>query len=176
SLPRRSSTYTAPQSSASGSTIPPPSQQRRLVEFATMLGNFKLAVAVWESLWKDGKGGSDILPLLSAPSPAVQLHVSHALNTIHPQSAALPSHAQLCALLYAVRWESTLTIGDFLSDTLEGERWLVWVAGIAEEPPAALLLAHTFSGSALLSVRKNPRWRAALWYFFAANRLEKCGI
>lgn len=42
----------------------------------------------------------------------------------------------------------------------------------AEEPPAALLLAH----AALLSVRKNARRRAALWYFFAANRLEKCGI
>lgn len=42
----------------------------------------------------------------------------------------------------------------------------------AEEPPAALLLAH----AALLSVRKNARRRAALWYFLAANRLEKCGI
>ncbi|KAG2075048.1 hypothetical protein BDR04DRAFT_1006461 [Suillus decipiens] len=172
SLPARSSTYTAPQSSVSGPTVPPPSQQRRLAEFATILGDFKLAVAVWESLRKEGKGGSDILPLLIAPSPAVQLHVSHALNTIHPQSAELHSHAQLRALLYAVRWESTLTIGDFLSDTLEGERWLVWAAGNAEEPPAALLLAH----AALLSVRKNTRRRAALWYFFAANRLEKCGI
>ncbi|KAG2369466.1 ER-golgi trafficking TRAPP I complex 85 kDa subunit-domain-containing protein [Suillus spraguei] len=165
-------TYTAPQSSVSGSTVPPPSQQRRLAEFATILGDFKLAVAVWESLRKEGKGGSDILPLLIAPSPAVQLHVSHALNTIHPQSAELHSHAQLRALLYAVRWESTLTIGDFLSDTLEGERWLVWAAGNAEEPPAALLLAH----AALLGVRKNTKRRAALWYFLAANRLEKCGI
>lgn len=129
SLPGRSSTYTAPQSSVSGSTIPPPSQQRRLAEFATILGDFKLAVAVWESLRKEGKGGSDILPLLIAPSPAVQLHVSHALTTIHPQSAELHSHVQLRALLYAVRWESTLTIGDFLSDTLDGERWLVWAAG-----------------------------------------------
>jgi len=41
-----------------------------------------------------------------------------------------------------------------------------------QEPPAALLLAH----AALLSVRKNAKRRAALWYFFAANRLEKCGI
>ncbi|KAG1875607.1 ER-golgi trafficking TRAPP I complex 85 kDa subunit-domain-containing protein [Suillus subalutaceus] len=171
-LHTRSSTYTAPQSPLSGSTIPPPSQQRRLAEFATILGDFKLAVAVWESLRKEGKGGSDILPLLISPSPAVQLHVSHALNIIYPQSAELHSHAQLRALLYAVRWESTLTIGDFLSDTLEGERWLVWAAGNAEEPPAALLLAH----AALLSVRKNAKRRAALWYFFAANRLEKCGI
>ncbi|KAG0696032.1 ER-golgi trafficking TRAPP I complex 85 kDa subunit-domain-containing protein [Suillus ampliporus] len=170
SLPTRSHTYSVSQPS---STLPPPpSQQRRLAEFATILGDFKLAVAVWESLRKEGKGGSDILPLLLAPSPAVQLHVSHALNIIHPQSAELPSHAQLRALLYAMRWESTLTISDFLSNTLEGERWLVWAAGNAEEPPAALLLAH----AAFLSVRKNARRRAALWYFFAANRLEKCGI
>jgi hypothetical protein len=59
----------------------------------------------------------------------VQLHVSHALSTIYPQNAELHSHAQLRALLYALRWESTLAIGDFLSDTLEGERWLVWAAG-----------------------------------------------
>lgn len=33
-------------------------QQRRLAEFATILGDFKLAVNVWESLRKDNKGGS----------------------------------------------------------------------------------------------------------------------
>jgi hypothetical protein len=37
---------------------PPPSQQRRLAEFATLLGDLKLAVSVWEALKKDGKGGS----------------------------------------------------------------------------------------------------------------------
>lgn len=37
---------------------PPPSQQRRLAEFATILGDLKLAVNVWETLKKDGKGGS----------------------------------------------------------------------------------------------------------------------
>lgn len=42
----------------------------------------------------------------------------------------------------------------------------------AEEPPAALLLAH----AAFLSAQKNTKRRAALWYLFAANRLEKCGI
>ena len=35
-----------------------PNQQRRLAEFATILGDFKLAVNVWESLRKEGKGGS----------------------------------------------------------------------------------------------------------------------
>ena len=33
-------------------------QQRRLAEFATILGDFKLAVNVWESLRKESKGGS----------------------------------------------------------------------------------------------------------------------
>jgi trafficking protein particle complex subunit 8 len=37
---------------------PPPSQQRRLAEFATILGDIKLAISVWEMLKKDGKGGS----------------------------------------------------------------------------------------------------------------------
>lgn len=42
----------------------------------------------------------------------------------------------------------------------------------AEEIPAALLLAH----AAQLSLMKGARRRAALWFLFAANRLEKCGI
>jgi hypothetical protein len=35
-----------------------PSPQRRLAEFATILGDFKLAVTVWESMRKEGRGGS----------------------------------------------------------------------------------------------------------------------
>ena len=33
-------------------------QQRRLAEFATILGDYKLAISVWETLRKDGRGGS----------------------------------------------------------------------------------------------------------------------
>ncbi|KAF9229138.1 hypothetical protein BS17DRAFT_742850 [Gyrodon lividus] len=173
SLPSRSHTYSAPQST-SGSTvlIPPPSQQRRLAEFATILGDYKLAAGVWESLRKESKGGSDILPLLLSPSPAVVVHVSHALSTVHSSASELPPLAQFQALVYAVRWEAGVSTNDFLGDALEGERWLVWAAGNAEEPPSALLLAH----AAFLSARKNAKRRAALWYLFAANRLEKCGI
>ena len=33
-------------------------QQRRLAEFATVLGDYKLAVSVWEALRKEARGGS----------------------------------------------------------------------------------------------------------------------
>jgi trafficking protein particle complex subunit 8 len=36
----------------------PPSQQRRLAEFATILGDVKLAASIWEASRKEGKGGS----------------------------------------------------------------------------------------------------------------------
>ncbi|KAI0321379.1 ER-golgi trafficking TRAPP I complex 85 kDa subunit-domain-containing protein [Amylostereum chailletii] len=141
-------------------------QQRRLAEFATILGDIKLAVSVWESTRKDGKVGSEILPMLLAPSPAIPLHATHALSTIGQSTTDLSAVKQLRALSYAVRWETAIDQTDFLSDTLEGERWL------AEEPPLAILVAH----AAYLSVRKKALRRAGLWYLFAANRLEKSGI
>ncbi|KAI0932025.1 hypothetical protein AcV5_004630 [Taiwanofungus camphoratus] len=152
-------------------------QQRRLAEFATMLGDYKLAISVWESLRKEGKGGSDILPLLLSPSPALSLHAAHALSALFSQSQIqssleAPAHAALRALVYAVRWEIGIDKRDFLGPILDGERWLVQAAGGAEEPPTALLLAH----AAFLSERKGARRRSALWYFFAADRLEKIGI
>lgn len=42
----------------------------------------------------------------------------------------------------------------------------------AEEPPTALLLSH----AAFLSVKKNAKRRASLWYLSAADRLDKIGI
>lgn len=34
------------------------SQHRRLAEFATILGDFKLAISIWETLRKESKGGA----------------------------------------------------------------------------------------------------------------------
>ncbi|KAH9982364.1 ER-golgi trafficking TRAPP I complex 85 kDa subunit-domain-containing protein [Lactifluus volemus] len=147
----------------------PPSQQRRLAEFATILGDLKLAMSVWEALRKDGKSGSEILPLLLSPSPAVTLHVTHALSAITSSAAEASASAQLRALTYAVRWEAGT---DFLASSLEGDRWLVWAASSAEEPPSGLLLAQ----AGHLSSRRQARRRASLWYLLAANRLEKSGI
>ncbi|KAI0721227.1 ER-golgi trafficking TRAPP I complex 85 kDa subunit-domain-containing protein [Cerioporus squamosus] len=153
-------------------------QQRRLAEFATILGDYKLAISVWETLRKEGRGGSDILPLLSAPSPALALYADHALATLtgpqprQPATFEAPAHAQYRALLYAVRWETGIDRQDFLSSTLEGERWLVKAASSAEEPPTATLYAH----AAFLSEIKGARRRAALWYLVAADKLEKTGI
>jgi hypothetical protein len=53
---RSSGSHTSIASISAGH--PPPSQQRRLAEFATLLCDLKLAVSVWEALKKDGKGGS----------------------------------------------------------------------------------------------------------------------
>ncbi|KAH9858208.1 ER-golgi trafficking TRAPP I complex 85 kDa subunit-domain-containing protein [Lenzites betulinus] len=155
-------------------------QQRRLAEFATILGDYKLAIAVWETLRKEGRGGSDILPLLSAPSPALSLHADHALSTLRgpqPRQIAatpyeVPAHAQLRALAYAVRWETGIDRQEFLGSTLEGERWLVKAASSAEEPPTAILYAH----AAFLSESKGGRRKAAFWYLAAAEKLEKTGI
>ncbi|KZS95953.1 hypothetical protein SISNIDRAFT_451603 [Sistotremastrum niveocremeum HHB9708] len=147
-----------------------PPQQRRLAEFATFLGDFKLAISVWEALRKEGGGGSEILPLLLAPSPAIPAHASYALHSLAGPDP--PASAQLRSLLYAVRWE--IGVSQFHSRELEGERWLIWAAGQADEPPAALLFAH----AALLCERRGrgTTRRAALWYALAARKLEKCGI
>ncbi|KAI0361180.1 hypothetical protein OH77DRAFT_1417397 [Trametes cingulata] len=153
-------------------------QQRRLAEFATILGDYKLAISVWETLRKEGRGGSDILPLLSAPSPALALHADHALSTLRgPQPRQglgfeAPANAQYRALVYAVRWETGIDRQEFLGSTLEGDRWLVKAASSAEEPPTAILYAH----AAFLSELKGGRRRAAFWYLIAAEKLEKTGI
>ena len=63
------------------------------------------------------------------PSPTIPLHATTALTSIHSNSTEVYPHAQVRALLCAVRWEAGISPQDFISDLLEGERWLVWAAG-----------------------------------------------
>ena len=63
------------------------------------------------------------------PSPMIPLHASTALTGIHSNSTEVHPHAQVRALLCAVRWEAGISTQDFIGDILEGERWLVWAAG-----------------------------------------------
>lgn len=152
----------------SSATLPTSSlpQHRRLAEFATCLGDIKLATSVWETLRKDGKSGAEVLPFLLAPTAALATHATSALASL--QTVEFRSSHQLQALYHAVRWASG--IKGF--DSLDGERWLEMAAGSIEEPPFALLLAQ----AALFSLRKGARRRAAMWFVFAAHRLEKCGV
>lgn len=71
----------------------------------------------------------EVLPILLAPSPALQLHAQNALTSMHPTPGELPAQAQLRGLIYAVRWEAGIPSSTLLSYALEGERWLVWAAG-----------------------------------------------
>ncbi|XP_006454644.1 hypothetical protein AGABI2DRAFT_182617 [Agaricus bisporus var. bisporus H97] len=159
--------------SSNNSNAPsPPSQQRRLAEFATIIGDYKLAVTVWESLRKELKGGSDILPLVVSSSPALSLHAATSLAVIYAGNQELSPQALSRALIQAVRWETGIPTQEFVNNVLEGERWLAWAAGNSEEVPAALLIAH----AAHLSEKKQTRRRAAYWYAIAASRLERCGI
>ena len=77
SLPRTSTTlFNGPNA--------PPTQQRRLAEFATVLGDHKLAVTVWESLRKDSKGGS-----VGQFSPIKRLDISKCAPPGHSTSNRL---------------------------------------------------------------------------------------
>ncbi|KAG8826095.1 hypothetical protein FRC19_009702 [Serendipita sp. 401] len=155
--------FSSMQSATSSS---PPPQTRRLAELATFLGDYKLAVQALESLRKEGKGGSAILPLLLSPSSSL---ISYAAQALAPVFAEEPSATSLHhALVNAIRWES----GIHAFSKIGGERWLVWAASTAEEAPTALLLGR----AAFMSKLKGAKRKAALWYVMSAHRLEKCGI
>jgi trafficking protein particle complex subunit 8 len=92
------------------------------------LGDIKLAVSVWEVLRKEGKGGSEILPLLLAPGPGVPLHAQYALSQGAPQDGEQHPRAALRAITFAVRWVVGIDSQEFMGNVLEGDRWLVWAA------------------------------------------------
>ncbi|QRW04932.1 ER-Golgi trafficking TRAPP I complex 85 kDa subunit [Ceratobasidium sp. AG-Ba] len=160
-LPSRLFSTTRRFFGTSGSSTPVPSspsspapstaiQQRRLAEFATFLGDLKLATSVFDTLRKDtsNASASDILPLLLAPSKSLGSHALNALLGARFVGKDPSPSSQLRALRYAVRWERG--ISDL--NAIGGDNWLVWAAGLSEEAPPALLLAQ------------------------AAQILDKCGI
>ncbi|KAF8324689.1 ER-golgi trafficking TRAPP I complex 85 kDa subunit-domain-containing protein [Cantharellus anzutake] len=141
---------------------------RRLAEFSTILGDYKLASLVWETLRKDFTTGSDVLPLILAPASSLSVYATAALQLLGLNNEEVSAAPQYRALLYAVRWE--IGIPQFAS--IDGERWLAMAAGNAEEPFSALLLARAAS----LSSRRGAKRRAALWYTLAAKKLERSGV
>jgi trafficking protein particle complex subunit 8 len=110
----------------------------------------------------------DILPLLLMPSPTIPLHASTALTSIHSNSTEVYPHAQVRALLCAVRWEAGISSQDFISDILEGERWLVWAAGNVRDH----LLSYT-SCLLLLSFWIEGR-RSAVCFVIGASCTFEC--
>ena len=84
--------------------------------------------------------------MLLAPSPAIPLHVTHALSLIRTPQSDLSALSQLRALVYAVRWESSITSSDFLSSVLEGDKWLVWAASSVSDRQLASLFSQRKQG------------------------------
>ncbi|CAE6378800.1 unnamed protein product [Rhizoctonia solani] len=180
-LPSRFLSTTRRFFGTSGSSTPAPSspsspapstdtQQRRLAEFATFLGDLKLATAVFDTLRKETSNTSaaDVLPLLLTPSKALETYAHNALIGARFVGRDPSPSSQLRALKYAVRWERGISE----LNTIGGDQWLVWAAGASEEVPAALLVGQ----AAQMCARKGTLRRATLCYVAAADRIDKCGI
>ncbi|CAE6428840.1 unnamed protein product [Rhizoctonia solani] len=180
-LPSRLFSTTRRLFGTSGSSTPAPSspsspapstavQQRRLAEFATFLGDLKLATTVFDTLRKDTSNttAADVLPLLLTPSKTLETYAQNALIGARFIGRDPSPSSQLRALKYAVRWER----GIRELNAIDGNQWLMWAAGSSEEVPTALLLAQ----AAQMCARKGSLRRATLCYVAAAERLDKCGI
>ena len=116
----------SPSTPTSGTSGFPSWQHRRLAEFATILGDYKLATSVWDSLRKESQSGTDVLPLLLAPLPSLASYVGASLAALGLSEPDVPASAQLRAMVYAIRWE--VGIPNFAE--IQGERWLAWAAGL----------------------------------------------
>jgi len=58
SLPAHGHTGSTSSVASLSGNVTPLAQQRRLAEFATILGDYKLAIPIWEVVRREGKGGS----------------------------------------------------------------------------------------------------------------------
>lgn len=53
----------------------------------------------------------------------------NAVSGLFSGNAEPPASVQVRCLAYAVRWSLGISLNDFLSEVMEGDRWLTWAAG-----------------------------------------------
>jgi hypothetical protein len=116
-------------SSISAGGHPPPSQQRRLAEFATILGDLKLAASVWEALNKDGKGGSVGYTYVCGKHKDTQVSHFEGNSSTAPFSIFRGNHPRhTCTLHNHIPRHGSISLGpitcDYLCRPLGGQRRL----------------------------------------------------